>query len=225
MLDKMGDLACERDLTFLNRVLVITLHLACLLTRETGEKGSEEYNALHKELYELVRINAKGKQVSDNNYPVIIGRVKTTVDIYASDSRYYFQGRDALQLVHSEDGALVGRYPTCKFPSPHLTKALLRVGANVAARDNDGNTALHLTAMLRPWRPILSVDLLDAGAHLDAVNNDGKTFQMLLCNKELYDSICPLKYTTLACLAARVVRKTQKITSVPAHLRVFVGMH
>jgi len=28
MLDKMGDLACERDLTFLNRVLVITLHLA-----------------------------------------------------------------------------------------------------------------------------------------------------------------------------------------------------
>lgn len=99
------------------------------------------------------------------------------------------------------------------------------MGANVAARDNDGNTALHLSAMLHPWRPILSVDLLDAGAHLDEVNNDGKTFQMLLCNKELYDSICPLKYTTLACLAARVVRKTQKITSVPAHLRVFVGMH
>lgn len=65
MLDKMSDLACERDLTFLNRVLVITLHLACLLTRETGEKDSEEYIDLHKELYKLVRINAKGKQVSD----------------------------------------------------------------------------------------------------------------------------------------------------------------
>lgn len=70
MLDKMGDLAWERDLTFLNRVLVITLHLACLLTRETGEKGSEEYNALHKELYKLVRINAKGRQVS--NYPLAV---------------------------------------------------------------------------------------------------------------------------------------------------------
>lgn len=67
MLDKMsvGQMACERDLTFLNRVLVITLHLACLLTRETGEKDSEEYIALHKELYKLVRINAKGKQVSN----------------------------------------------------------------------------------------------------------------------------------------------------------------
>lgn len=137
----------------------------------------------------------------------------------------YFQGRDALQLVHSEDGALVGRYSTCKFPSPHLTKALLRVGADVAAKDNDGNTALHLTALLHPWRPILSVDLLDAGAHLDAVNNDGKTFQMLLSNKQFYDSICPLRYTTLACLAARVVRETQKISRVPAHLRAFVQMH
>jgi len=136
-----------------------------------------------------------------------------------------FQGRDVLQLVHSEHGTLVGRYPTCKFPSPHLTKALLRVGANVAAKDIDGNTALHLTALLHPWRPIMTVDLLDAGAHLDAVNNDGKTFQMLLNNKELYNLICPLRYTTLACLAARVVRKTQNISKVPAHLRAFVEMH
>lgn len=137
----------------------------------------------------------------------------------------FFQGRDALQLSHSEDGALVGRYPTCKFPSPDLTKALLRVGADVTARDNDGNTALHLTALLRPWRPVLSIDLLDAGAHLDAVNNDGKTFEMLLCDKELYDSIYPLRYTTLACLAARVVRKTQNISRVPQHLRAFVEIH
>jgi len=64
MMDKLGDQVCERDLTFLNRVLVITLHLACLLTRETGEKDSEEHFALHKELYELIRINAKGRQVS-----------------------------------------------------------------------------------------------------------------------------------------------------------------
>lgn len=66
LLDKMGDLACERDLTFLNRVLVITLHLACLLTCETGEKDSEEYITLHKEIYKLIRINAKGKQVRDD---------------------------------------------------------------------------------------------------------------------------------------------------------------
>lgn len=137
----------------------------------------------------------------------------------------YFQGRDALQLVHSEDGALVGRYPTCKFPSPHLTKALLRVGADVTAKDNDGNTALHLAALLFPLQPSLSIDLLNAGAHLDAVNKDGKTFETLLCNKQLYDSIQPLKYTTLACLAARVVKRTQGISRVPHHLRAFVEIH
>lgn len=65
MLDKMP--VCERDLTYLNRVLVITLHLACLLTRETVKEGSDEYITLHKQIYELVRIKAKGKQVSIRN--------------------------------------------------------------------------------------------------------------------------------------------------------------
>ncbi|KAG7203560.1 hypothetical protein KM043_013607 [Ampulex compressa] len=194
MLDKVP--ACERDLTYLNRVLVVTLHLACLLTRETPEEGTEEYNALHKAIYELVRINAKGKQ-----------------------------GRDALQLIHSEDGSLVGRYPTCKFPSPDLTAALLKVGADLTARDNDGNTALHLAALSHPWRPDLAIALLDAGAHIDAVNNEGRSFEKILCNKRRYDSIYPIKYTTLACLSAKVVRQTQRINRIPKHLRAFVQMH
>lgn len=136
-----------------------------------------------------------------------------------------FQNRDALQLVHSEDSALVGRYPMCKFPSSHLTKALLRVGADVTARDNDGNTALHLVALLRPWQPHLAIDLLEAGAHLDAVNNDGKTFETLLCDKKLYDSIHPVRYTTLTCLAARVIKQMYRKNSVPRDLRAFVEMH
>lgn len=61
MLDKVP--ACERDLTFLNRVLVITLHLACLLTRETPPVGTDAHRELHEAIYDLVRINAKGKQV------------------------------------------------------------------------------------------------------------------------------------------------------------------
>lgn len=61
MLDKVP--IYDRDLTYLNRVLVNTLHLACLLTREMPEAGTEEYSSLHKAMYELVRINARGKEV------------------------------------------------------------------------------------------------------------------------------------------------------------------
>lgn len=62
MLDKVP--ACQRNLTFLNRVLVSTLHLAYFLTRDLPEEGTDEYIALHKAIYQLVRINAKGRHVS-----------------------------------------------------------------------------------------------------------------------------------------------------------------
>ncbi|XP_035720524.1 protein fem-1 homolog CG6966-like isoform X2 [Vespa mandarinia] len=190
----------DRDVTSLNRILLITLHLACLMTRDMPAEGTYEYVAIHKAIYDLVRINAKGKE-----------------------------DRDALQLIHSDDVALVGRYPVCKFHSPHLTTALLKVGADVNSRDRNGNTALHWVAMSLPWRPDLAVALLDANAHIDTVNRDKKTFKSLLRNKQNYYSISPLKYITLSCLAAKVIRRwcnDEKIDEVvPGHLQEFVKMH
>ncbi|XP_046623622.1 protein fem-1 homolog CG6966 isoform X1 [Neodiprion virginianus] len=194
MLDKVP--ACERDLSFLNRVLVITLHLACLLTHKTPPPDTEAHRELHEAIYDLVRINAKGKQ-----------------------------GRDALQLACSRDATVIARYRACEFPSPHLAKALITTGADVMARDADGNTALHLAALSHPCPPALAKTLLDAGAHLDAVNGEGKTFEMLLKDQTIYDVVEPLKYTTLACLAARVIRRTHKSPEVPRHLQAFVAMH
>lgn len=136
-----------------------------------------------------------------------------------------FQGRDVLQLIYSEKGAVVGSYSTSKFPSSNLANALIKVGADVTARDDDGNTALHLAAVSHFRRPDLAVTLLEAGAHIDTVNNEGKTFEMLLRDKRLYDSVCPVKYTTLTCLAARVVKRTYELEDVPKHLRAFVQMH
>ncbi|XP_053995584.1 protein fem-1 homolog CG6966 isoform X1 [Hylaeus anthracinus] len=195
MLDKVP--TSERDLTYMNRVLVITLHLASLLINEAPKEGTEKNITLHKAIYELVQINAKGQN-----------------------------GRDALQLIHSgEGGSLLGRYSTSKISLPHLTTALIKAGADVTARDNDGNTALHLAALSNLWRLDLANTLLEAGAHIDAVNNEGKTFEMLLSNKRLYDLVNPVKYTTLACLAARVVRRTHRIEHLPKHLQAFVQMH
>ncbi|XP_076665255.1 protein fem-1 homolog CG6966 isoform X2 [Andrena cerasifolii] len=188
--------ACVRDVTYLNRVLVLTLHLACLLTQDVPEEGTDEHRALHKAIYNLVRINAKGNH-----------------------------GRDTLQLIHSGEGAFIGRYSTSKFPSSHLAMALIKVGADVTAKDNDGNTVLHLAALSHVWRADLAITLLEAGAHIDTVNNEGKTLEMLLCDKRLYDSVNPVKYTTLGCLAARVVRRTHRMAHVPKHLRAFVQLH
>ncbi|CAD6202991.1 GSCOCG00012656001-RA-CDS [Cotesia congregata] len=197
MLDKLP--SCDRDLTNLNRILVITLHLACLLTREMPDVNSDDYIALHKAIYELVRVNARDKG-----------------------------GKDVLQMIHNVDETIAGRYPACKLTSPQLTMALLKAGADPTCKDNDGNTALHLTAISYPWRTDLATILLCGGAHLDTVNNDGHTYESLLDDKIRFMTLNPIKYTTLMCLAARAIRKNNNyidINRVPVHLRDFVLQH
>ncbi|XP_053595910.1 protein fem-1 homolog CG6966 isoform X1 [Microplitis demolitor] len=197
MLDKLP--SCDRDLTNLNRTLVITLHLACLLTREMPDINSSDYDALHKAIYELVRINARDKG-----------------------------GKDVLQMIHNVDATFPARYSACKLTSPQLTMALLKAGADPTCKDDDGNTALHLTALSYPWRTDLATILLRAGAHIDVVNNDGNTYESLLDDKIRFMTLNPIKYTTLMCLAARVIRKNNNnidINRVPVHLRDFVLQH
>ncbi|XP_033206704.1 protein fem-1 homolog CG6966 isoform X1 [Bombus vancouverensis nearcticus] len=206
MLDKGS--ARGRDIAYLNRVLITTLHLASLLTHEMPEEDTAEYSALHQALYELVRANPK-----DNN------------------------DRTVLHLVFSERNTIFGagpRSPSFRFPSPQLIKALLKVGADVSAKDATGSTVLHLAAMFHPSIDLVNI-LLDAGAHIDAVNKMGSTFESLIWsnnvyealvrNKYPYDSIYPMRYIKLTCLAARVVRKAYDIESVPKHLQDFVQMH
>ncbi|XP_006608848.1 protein fem-1 homolog CG6966 isoform X3 [Apis laboriosa] len=187
-----------RDIVYLDKVLLTTLHLASLLTHEMPEKDSAEYTALHQALYELVRINAK-----DRN------------------------GGNVLHLVFRERHIVLGagpKSPTYRFPSPNLIKALIRVGADVTATDMTDNTVLHLAAYHYPSLDLFTI-LLDAGAHIDAVNKSGDTFEKLTWRKRPYDAVYLVKYTTLACLAARVVRKTYDISFVPKNLQDFVLMH
>lgn len=140
-----------------------------------------------------------------------------------------------LHLVFSERNTILGagpKSPSFRFPSPQLIKALLKVGADVSARDATGSTVLHLAAMFHPPTDLVNI-LLDAGAHIDAVNKMGSTFESLMWsnnayetrNKHPYDSIYPMRYTKLTCLAARVVRRAYDIESVPKHLQAFVQMH
>ncbi|PSN45265.1 Protein fem-1 [Blattella germanica] len=196
MLDKIP--AGERDATYLHRVLVISLHLACLLTKLLPELTPDQRHRVHCITYKLAK-----------------------QDIHAR------LGCTALHLACSRDAALVGRYPACQFPSPHLAEVLLAVGSDVDARDEAGNTPLHLAAMARPCPPALVRTLLDQGAHLDAVNKSGLAFRHLLKGQHLHEIVNPLKYTSLKCLAARVIikNKVNYKGHIPLTLETFIAQH
>lgn len=74
----------DRDLTYLQRVLVISLHLGCLLTRvmhNIPPEHEEFRDSVYKSTYHLVKLGIKGKR-----------------------------GRSLLHLACSRDSGLVGRY-------------------------------------------------------------------------------------------------------------------
>ena len=119
--------------------------------------------------------------------------------------------------------------PYINIPTIHL---LLECGAPVDARDNDGNTALHIAAMRHKQNPsklnVVIQSLLKKGAHPDSGNKDKQTFYDISgipMHETHKDTDIPF---SLKCLAARVVRKHDlpvELGSVPVTLQNFVLNH
>merc|ERR1719327_1986600 len=185
------------DSTYFNRTIVILLHLVCLLTKLIPHIEKEKVYDVKQAVYEFVMVGAKGRG-----------------------------GSSPLHLACSRDTSSVGRYPICNFPSVSTIDLLLECGAPVDARDNDGNTPLHASACNKPAKAGVIQALLDHGAHFDRVNNDKKAFANLLNKQPLHEIANSVRHTSLACLAARVVRSEGLDTSpLPATLRTFVTSH
>lgn len=186
------------DETHFQRVLIISLHLCCLLAKLLPFLNAEQRHEAHSLVYSLVALRIRGKC-----------------------------NRTFLHYVcTSNTGVIIGKYRACQFPCVSLAKMLCHTGAEVNARDDDGNTPLHLVALSPVYNVEVAHVLLEHGAHLDAVNKAGLTFKDLLPAK-LYTIVNEVQHTTLACLAARVLRKNSIAFEhvVPNALHQFVLQH
>ncbi|KAM3960417.1 LOW QUALITY PROTEIN: protein fem-1 homolog CG6966-like [Aphomia sociella] len=199
----------EQTLTTLQRVLVISLHLATVMARLLSEpECTEEVSSrIHKAVYSLVKLDIKVRQ----------GRSALHV---ACSAAARAGGGAWLQALPAGGGPPGGRGAAAgagAAPGPHdatpccgaLVELMLRLGASPDARDADGNTPLHLVCKLKPCPAEVVTALLAAGAHLDTVNYDGDTPERLLqaAQQSLSALVNPLRHTTLRCLAARAVKR------------------
>ena len=125
--------------------------------------------------------------------------------------------------------------PLFEFPCAETVKLLLKMGINVNAVNNDGDTPLHKAVTFKPNNDNIHLltdtleVLLDGGAHHDFVNNDSKTAMDVAQTDEACWILNERKTLSqdLKCIAAKAVKKfgLPYVGVVPKTLEKFTSMH
>lgn len=219
----------DGDLTCLHRVVIIALHLGCLLTKVMATATPEEEElkeTIYKSTYQLVKLGVTGKYGRSVLHLVCSrdsGLVPRCVLRFWCTCRFSFYFHLNVSLFSNS------KYAGCQFPSAPLAELLLKVGADPKAKDDEGNTPLHLAAGADPPDPTLITTLLRHGAHIDSVNAEKKTMESILRRRMHPSIVNPVKYKSLACLAAKSLAQNTKkdyyVDQLPKSLIPFVEDH
>lgn len=113
------------------------------------------------------------------------------------------------------------------FPDDRITELLLNSGAQVDSVNLSDCTALHVACTRSNYNDKVVQVLLHHGAHIDRKNSSGNQPQKLLSSISEC-TINPLNYTSLKCLAARVIVDSKinfKGGQIPVHLEGFIEVH
>ena len=188
----------KRDYQNFDRLLVIMMHLLSLVCKHLEKCSEQDGFAIKRQVYRMVQFEPRCEDA-----------------------------KSLLHLSASKETSTVGKYPVCRFPSAPVARLLIEVGASTNAVDQKGNTPLHTAASNPTCNKEVMRVLLQHKAHLDATNNDGKTAEELLRDIIMIDVACPVTYTSLQCLAAKVIvgHGIEYIGRVSPKLQEFIGWH
>lgn len=238
----------ERQLDSYNSILKIITHLLHLLTKimpsstqRTNDiyQATVENTAQDANVQPGIRLRGKRKNVEVDEVERQEMDIRRRVHhIVRNLNPHTFPNDDTLlhlacmrgntlksQALFGEEN---GQNPP-SFPSTSVVKLLVECGAKINANNQKGSTPLHTASLVENFNQQIIEILLDNGAHIDIRNNDSDRPIDLL--KRIPDGagskINPLHYTTLKCLAARVVAQ-QEIPykeEIPEILEEFIQAH
>lgn len=192
-------LPSERDSQNYSKLITIIMHLMSLICRLSSKLTKDEEHQFKKIVFKLIKIEPRNST-----------------------------GQTLLHLAANEETTNVGKYPVCNFPCANCIELLTELDASPDTVDLHGNTALHVASQQKTPSPDIMLSLLKAGAHIDTINGEEKEAMDYLDakKKSVTSVIMPQNFTSLQCLAAKVVRKNKiRYRCLPKELQHFTDKH